>query len=161
MGNGETVKTPDAVLRNIPVGESSQKLMDQKGYRQQEAISKLIFALPDALRRGLEGGRIHGEKLVLRFAHPGHEHEFRNRKAEIMQGMREIYRAEGLRGMIVFRDVVTESEFRPPPAPKQEVKQEYTEPAKGEFSNVLPPGEMRDMFERIRAKIKENQEKER
>lgn len=130
--------------------------------KQRQAIDKLADALPEPLLRGFRHGELRGTVLVLHFSHPAHLNEFKLRRDEILQRMREIYKEHGLRESIVFRDVRAEAQFVPQRQEQQPrtTAETYDEPAEGNFRNDIRSPELRKLFERIRVTIKERRKSE-
>ncbi len=126
--------------------------------KQHQAIDKLVDALPEPLLKGFRYGQLRGNILVLHFTHPAHLNEFRIRRDEILQRMREIYKEHRLKDVIVFKEVKAEARYHPPPQPSSQKSLDFTDRAEGAFENRVTHPELHRIFENIRNIIKERKQ---
>ncbi len=121
--------------------------------KEHEAIRKLSAALGE-MQPFFSHGSLTGDELVLYLAHPAIVSEFGMKKEEILQKMREIYKAENLKQSITFRRV--RAVLKSKPAPAQEKNEIPADRATGEFEILAADEGIKRRFEHIRALIKAN-----
>ncbi len=143
------------MFKSEPIKETS--LFNHPKLHQARAINKLSEALGD-LKRFFAYGSLQGRVLFLYFSHPIGVSEFSLKKEQILERMREIYKQNELKKVIIFTDV--KAKVVPVVVEKQKKENNsYNEIAKGDFDiSHIKNKEIKRVFERIKANIKANKE---
>ncbi len=125
--------------------------------KQVNAITLLADALGDKLKAHFSYGSLVGDTLIFHFNHAGASFMFGQQKERIVERMREIYKANNLRGLLVFKKVESKAIL----IVKEKIEAEKEiELATGNFDigdNV--DIEIRRLFEQIRKSIQKNRGK--
>jgi len=141
--------------KSEPINEVS--LFNHPKLHQSRAILKLSKALGH-LERFFVYGSLRGNILFLYFSHPIGVSEFNLKKEQILEKMREIYKQNGLRSVLVFKEVQAKLVASCKEV-KIDKKDSYVELATGDFdtSNIKDVN-LRKAIERIKKIIKQRKE---
>lgn len=148
-------------LENAEYANLMQEIEARKALKSllEDTLGALFFGIYSYVFRVINGkNHIH-----ITFKNAAYKREWELKEKDFMEKMRTLYKERDLKKIVVFYGVQTSVEVAMIP-PKQEIAEEkeqtYKEASTGNFKNYCTDPNLKELFEGIREKIKENLIKE-